>query len=331
VLVAALDELEMASQQQHQRYYELFGQSPAGGEGFQDLSSSARGVSQQAQDIRNRVIGLNFSTTVMHQYVGATLDDHLPLEDTATTTAAAAKAADASAQVNLRGAEAVAANSRAEAAAIAAIPDPDSPAGLAQGLGVVQTYQSKSATAVQQSAAEEQAIGQQAASAATQRYADGKPIGQVKMVDSHTGSPTDPLQPQDLGELLGAPPGAGLSPQLQQMLLGGNPANLTGKGLVDNVQRFVQSLPENDPRTAYLLNEVIPEMQRHIDDLEYAKAHCTTEEWIRRTSNLGTGILMTAIGGLTAETGVGMAVAGASGLNTLWSARDLLQCVTGSK
>ena len=149
-------------------------------------------------------------------------------------------------------------------------------------------------------------------------------------VDHHSGNPTDPLQPTDLAGLLGAPPGAGLSPALQQMLLGGNPASLSGQGVVDNLQRFMQSLPENDPSTAWLRGQVA-ELQAHVNDIDYARTHCGTDDWIDRTSQFATGVIVTTIGGLTAETGVGLVAAGAGGVNTVLAGRSLLQCLTGSK
>ncbi|AXN47531.1 hypothetical protein [Mycobacterium marinum] len=157
--------------------------------------------------------------------------------------------------------------------------------------------------------------------------------GGVQLVDFTRDDATDPppFAPWDTPDgTHGAPPGAGLSPKLQQMLLGDDQANLTGQGLVDNLQRLVQSLPENDPKTAWLRGQVA-DLQAHVNDIDYARTHCSTSDWIGRTTQFATGVITTGIGGLTAETGAGVAVAVAGGLNTLVAGGGLLQCLTGSK
>lgn len=126
------------------------------------------------------------------------------------------------------------------------------------------------------------------------------------------------------------PPGGGLSPALQQMLLGGNPAKLTGQGLVDNMQQYVQSLPENDPRTAYLRGE-LANLQNHVNDIDYARTHCSTDDWVQRTSQFAAGVVTTGGGLLTAETGAGLVIAGAGGVSTVLAGGNLLKCLTGSK
>ncbi|CDM74253.1 hypothetical protein [Mycobacterium marinum] len=157
--------------------------------------------------------------------------------------------------------------------------------------------------------------------------------GGVQLVDFTRDGATDPppFAPWDTPDgTQGAPPGAGLSPKLQQMLLGDDQANLTGQGLVDNLQRLVQSLPENDPKTAWLRGQVA-DLQAHVNDIDYARTHCSTSDWIGRTTQFATGVITTGIGGLTAETGAGVAVAVAGGLNILVAGGGLLQCLTGSK
>ncbi|QUR68930.1 hypothetical protein [Mycobacterium spongiae] len=161
---------------------------------------------------------------------------------------------------------------------------------------------------------------------------DDKRDGGVQLVDftqDDHASPPPPFAPWDTpdGTL---PPGTGLSPQLQQMLLGGDPASLTGQGLVDKVQQFVQSLPENDPATSWLRDQVA-DLQAHVEDIEYARAHCSTSDWLERTTQFAGGVIVTGIGGLTAETGAGVGVAVAAGLGTAVAGAGLLQCLVGSK
>lgn len=147
--------------------------------------------------------------------------------------------------------------------------------------------------------------------------------------DNAAGTNPPPFAPWDTPDGT-PPPGTGLSPKLQQMLLGSNPASLTGQGLVENMQRFVQSLPENDPRTAWLRGQVA-DLQAHVTDIEYARTHCTTRDWIERTSQFASGVIVTGYGLLAAETGVGLAVAGAGGVGTIIAGTNLLRCLTGSK
>lgn len=120
-------------------------------------------------------------------------------------------------------------------------------------------------------------------------------------------SPPPPFAPWDTPDGT-PPPGTGLSPTLQQMILGGDPANLTGQGLADNVQRFVQSLPANDPNTAWLRGQVA-DLQAHVADIEYARTHCSTNDWIDRTAQFASGAIVFSIGVLTAETGAGVVAA----------------------
>lgn len=70
---------------------------------------------------------------------------------------------------------------------------------------------------------------------------------------------------------------------------------------MDKVQQFVQSLPENDPRTTYLRGE-LTDLRAHVNDIEYARTHCSTDDWIERTSNFGSSLATTVGGVLTAET-----------------------------
>ncbi|CKP59184.1 galactose-1-phosphate uridylyltransferase [Mycobacterium tuberculosis] len=114
------------------------------------------------------------------------------------------------------------------------------------------------------------------------------------------------------------------------MILGGDPANLTGQGLADNVQRFVQSLPANDPNTAWLRGQVA-DLQAHVADIEYARTHCSTNDWIDRTAQFASGAIVFSIGVLTAETGAGVVAAAAGGVGAATAGVSLLQCLVGSK
>jgi len=62
--MSAIDALIMESQEQHRRYYELFGTNPVRGDGLRELAAYSREVAQQACDIRQGVLALNFSTAV---------------------------------------------------------------------------------------------------------------------------------------------------------------------------------------------------------------------------------------------------------------------------
>lgn len=96
-------------------------------------------------------------------YGQATRNDHKPADAFGAAANTGADATDASADVNVTGANNVAGNSSAEAAEIAAVPDPQSPAGQAAILAIIEKYQAKSAGTVQSSATTEQAHGSHAA------------------------------------------------------------------------------------------------------------------------------------------------------------------------
>lgn len=96
-------------------------------------------------------------------YGQATANDHKPADAFGGAADAGADATDASADVNVAGSNNVANNAAAEAAEIAAVPDPQSPAGQAAILAIIEKYQGKSAGTVQTSAATEQAHGSHAA------------------------------------------------------------------------------------------------------------------------------------------------------------------------
>ncbi|ORX14139.1 hypothetical protein [Mycobacterium xenopi] len=62
--MSPIDALILQSQEQHRRYYELFGTNPVRGDGLRELAAYSREVANQARDIRQQVIALHFSTAV---------------------------------------------------------------------------------------------------------------------------------------------------------------------------------------------------------------------------------------------------------------------------
>ncbi|MBI2699706.1 MULTISPECIES: hypothetical protein [Mycobacterium] len=62
--MSAIDALVAASQEQHRRYYELFGANPVRGDGLRELAAFSHDVGQQARDIREQVLALHFSTAI---------------------------------------------------------------------------------------------------------------------------------------------------------------------------------------------------------------------------------------------------------------------------
>lgn len=105
-------------------------------------------------------------------YGQATRNDHKPLDAFGTSANAGADATDASADVNVTGANNVAGNSSAEAKEIASVPDPQSPAGQAAILAIIEKYQAKSAGTVESSANTEQAHGSHAADSSSDSGSD---------------------------------------------------------------------------------------------------------------------------------------------------------------
>lgn len=158
-----IDDLIIESQEQHRRYHGLFGHNPAGGEGLRDLGTYSRGVGRQAAGVRDGVMRLDFSTNVTGPFAQHTTWDTVPLDGFGGAAIHGGIAADGSAQNNIDGGNAVAGNADAEAAEIAAVPDPDSPAGKAAILAIIQKYQSQSSGTVADTSASEQANGAQAA------------------------------------------------------------------------------------------------------------------------------------------------------------------------
>ena len=96
-------------------------------------------------------------------FAQATGLDNIPLDNLGGTADLGADATDNSADVNVNGANDVAANAAAEAQEIAAVPDPQSPAGQAAIMAIIEKYHAKSAGTVEGSAATEQANGSHAA------------------------------------------------------------------------------------------------------------------------------------------------------------------------
>src|ERR1700754_144912 len=93
----------------------------------------------------------------------ATRGDHLPLDLFGGAAGAGGAATDHSADVNINGSNDIAANAEAEAREIAAVPDPQSPAGQAAILAIIQKYQARSAGTVEGAAADQQTNGARAA------------------------------------------------------------------------------------------------------------------------------------------------------------------------
>jgi hypothetical protein len=62
--MSPIEALAMESQEQHRRYYELFGTNPVSGDGLRELAGYCREVGKQARDIRQGVLALHFSTAV---------------------------------------------------------------------------------------------------------------------------------------------------------------------------------------------------------------------------------------------------------------------------
>lgn len=73
-----IEQLIIASQEQHRRYFDLFGTNPVGGDGLRELAAYSRGVAQQATGIREKILGLNFSTQVEGPFAESTRSDHTP-------------------------------------------------------------------------------------------------------------------------------------------------------------------------------------------------------------------------------------------------------------
>lgn len=164
-MVSAIEQLVLASQEQHRRYLELFATNPVSGDGLRDLASHIRTVSQIAQGIRREVIGLDFSTEVIAPYTAATEPDHLPLDKAAAVFEVAASVADTSTQINVDGARAIASNAQSETSQVSAVADPESPAGTAAIVAIIERHQAEAAAIVQKSSLGEQIAGQRAVAA----------------------------------------------------------------------------------------------------------------------------------------------------------------------
>ena len=63
-MTSPLDALIEQSQDQHRRYCELFGANPARGDGLREVRDNCRTLAEQARDLRQQVLDLNFSTEV---------------------------------------------------------------------------------------------------------------------------------------------------------------------------------------------------------------------------------------------------------------------------
>ncbi|KEF94848.1 hypothetical protein BRW65_26835 [Mycobacterium paraffinicum] len=63
--MSAIDALVQESQDQHRRYYELFGHNPVRGDGLREVGELSRQCAEQAREIRQQVLDSNFSTAVL--------------------------------------------------------------------------------------------------------------------------------------------------------------------------------------------------------------------------------------------------------------------------
>jgi hypothetical protein len=62
--MSPIEALAQESQEQHQRYYDLFGTNPVRGDGLREIAAYSHELGKQARDIRAQVLALNFSTAV---------------------------------------------------------------------------------------------------------------------------------------------------------------------------------------------------------------------------------------------------------------------------
>lgn len=200
--MAAIDQVVDESQLQHQRYLDLFGPSPAGGEGFRQLSDSARQLAEQVNDIRDEVQALRFSTEVVGQYEHATASDDRPVTTTAHITQIAAHSTDSSAEVIRQGLSTILANSNSEINQVSAVPDRDSPEGQTAILNILAEHQARSVQTVTSSAAAQQANGAQAAAAA------GGEFGGVAALGGAATTAMEAMLPAVESALLAAPKAA---------------------------------------------------------------------------------------------------------------------------
>ena len=71
-MFSGIEELARASQEQHGRYYALYGSDPVRGDGLREIGAYSRQLGQQVRDLRDRVIGLQFSTEVIGPFAAST-------------------------------------------------------------------------------------------------------------------------------------------------------------------------------------------------------------------------------------------------------------------
>ncbi|WP_197499676.1 hypothetical protein [Mycobacterium sp. 1245852.3] len=251
LMASPIEQLIVESQEQYRRYYELYGARPVTGTGFLELARVARSLSQNVQDAREGIRALRFSSAVIDTYSAATAADHQPLEAAARAGHVAAHAADGSAEINVTGAADILGIAREETAQIAAVPDPDSAEGQTAIVAIISKHQSKAAQTLAESAAKQQALGQQAAGAGEPTGA--KPLDQkvptspddtiindnggkphISLVDSHTGPSPQPVTP-------GTQPQIGPFPVPPQVAAAAQPLH-----------------PGNDPLTRLLLPSTAP-------------------------------------------------------------------------
>jgi hypothetical protein len=247
-------QLAQASQEQHRRFYELFGTQPSAGAPWRDLSTHIRTIEQGVDATHNGVIASSFSTAVLPRYTAATRNDSAPFTRAATTVDTFADITDASARINIDGANTVAAYARSEAAAVSTVPDPDSPEGLARILGIIHDHQTQATTTVTQSAAAESELGQQAAAAGGtdddsrrqpgSEKREGDPT--IQMVD-HGTETEDPNQPPAAAPPDGSGPmsDAQIKSVIDEMLEGQDLSPAEAAQLADILRNDLQGALDN--------------------------------------------------------------------------------------
>jgi hypothetical protein len=192
-------------------------------------------------------------------YGAVTGGDHLPLDLFGGTAGAGGAATDYSADVNVNGGNNVAANAAAEAREIAAVPDPQSPAGQAAILAIIEKYQALSAGTVQGAAADQQTNGSRAASHGDEdggHHSDGGSgsgsgggSGLLDIVSQLLGSSGSSLQGM-------SPSGQGASPLGQQANPLGAGANPFGDPY--GAQQAGAANPAANPFTETLTSQTTP-------------------------------------------------------------------------
>ncbi len=206
------EQLALESQRVYRDYFGQFGTNPVTGDPFRDLAGLLRLLRSTVEGLRGDVAASRFSDTVIPEFLRATASDAGPLDNAIAAAYASARAVDDSVRTNIDGADAIAGISRREAAEIAAVPDPDSPAGQAAILAIIEKYQGQAAQTMTGAATAQQNAGQRAAAAAGPTGADSSGgfanIGQLlsSLLGSLTGGGGGTGSGDPLGSALGGLP-----------------------------------------------------------------------------------------------------------------------------